>query len=80
MIENNGCPASDAEWYFREDPERDRFNDIFFGLCKKYHVNWSTADAKERAFIAEIARVSYERDRAIRFGYPLSDIKPAFAA
>ena len=78
-MENSKQPKSDAEWYFRKDPE-ERFYDIFFQLCRKYNVRWASASDKERAFIEEITRVTYERDRAVRLGLPLSEVRPAFAS
>ena len=72
-------PASDAEWYCRKDQEGDRFYEIFFQMCRKYGVRWASADEKERSFIEEVTRVTYERERAIRLGLPLSDERPAFA-
>ena len=79
-MENIICQKSDAEWYFRKDPEEERFYEIFFQLCRKYNVRWASASEKERAFIDEITRVTYERDRAVRLGRPLSEIRPAFAS
>ena len=38
------------------------------------------ADEKEKLFIEEITRVTYERDKAIRLCLPLSDVRPAFAS
>lgn len=73
-------PASDAEWYCRKDPEGERFYEIFFQMCRKYGVRWASADEKERGFIEEITRVTYERERAVRLGLPLSDVRPAFAS
>ncbi len=72
--------ASDAEWYFRRDPEADRYYDIFFAMCHKYNVRWTAASETEKQFIEEITRVTYERDKATRLGQPLSEIKPAFAS
>ena len=72
--------SSPAAWYCRRDEEADRFYEIFFQLCRKYNVHWTSADRKERQFIEEIARVTYERDRAIRLGLPLSEVRPAFAS
>ena len=72
--------ASDAAWYFEKDPETERYYEIFFGLCRTYNINWSSASTKERAFIEEVARVTYERDRSLRLGEPLSSIRPAFAS
>ena len=71
--------ASNAEWYFRKDPEVNRFYDIFFKMCRKYNVNWASANEKEKVFIEELTRVTYERDKAVRLGLPLADIRPAFS-
>ncbi len=80
MIDETKIPASDAEWYCRKNPEEERFYEIFFALCRKYRVSWASADEKEKAFIEEITRVTYERERALRLGQPLSEIRPAFAS
>ena len=71
---------SDAAWYCRQDPEEERFYEIFFKFCRKYGVSWASATDKEKAFIEEITRVTYERDRAIRLGTPVEDVRPAFAS
>lgn len=71
---------SDAEWYCREDPELERFYDIFFRMCRKYSVSWASASDKERAFIEELTRVTYEREKAQRLGLPVENIRPAFAS
>ena len=73
-------PPSDAEWYCRKDPEEKRFYEIFFKMCQKYGVRWASADDKEREFIEEVTRVTYEREKAIRLGLPLSDVRPSFAS
>lgn len=77
---NKNRPISDAEWYCRKDPEEERFYEIFFQLCQKYSVRWASATAKEQRFIEEVTRVTYERDRALRLGLPLSDVRPSFAS
>lgn len=71
---------SDAQWYCRKDPEAERFYDLFFSIFQKYHVSWASASEKEKAFIEEVTRVTYERDRAIRLGLPLSEVRAAFAS
>lgn len=71
---------TDAQWYCREDNEESYFYSIFFGLCRKYHISWSSATEKERAFIEEVTRVTYERDRAQRMGLPTDEIRPSFAS
>ncbi len=73
-------PASDAAWYCRKDAEEERFYEIFFQMCRKYSVRWASADEKERQFIEEVARVTYERERAARLGLPLSEVRPSFAS
>lgn len=42
-------------------------------MCQKYGVRWASADEKEREFIEEVTRVTYERERAIRLGLSLTD-------
>lgn len=50
----------------------------FFKLCKKYNVRWTSADEKENQFLSEVARLTYERDRAKHLDLPLSEIRPSF--
>ena len=69
---------SDAKWYCTRDPEADKFYEFLFKYCNKYNVRWASATEKEKAFIEEITRVSYERDKALREGTPLSEVRPAF--
>lgn len=71
---------NDAAWYFQRDPESERYYEIFFALCSKYRVNWPSASEKEKFFIEEATRVTYERDKANRLGLNPSDIRPAFAS
>ena len=73
-------PVSDAEWYCRKDSEEERLYEIFFPMCRKYGVRWASAEEKERQFIEEVTRVTYERERALRLGFPLSDVRPSFAS
>ena len=80
MIEANKDPGTDAEWYCRKDPEEERFYEIFFLICRKYAVSWVSATEKEKAFVEEVTRVTYERDKAERLGLPLDAIKTSFAS
>lgn len=80
MEENRNRPVSDAEWYCRKDPEEERFYEIFFRLCRKYNVRWASATPKERSFIEEVTRVTYERDRVRRLGLSLSEVRPSFVS
>ena len=69
-----------AEWYCRKEPEEEHFYEILFRLCQKYNVRWASATPKEKAFIEEVTRVTYERDKAQRLGLPLSEVRPSFAS
>lgn len=80
MAVNQNRPASDAAWYCRKDPEEERFYEIFFRMCQKYGVRWASATPKEKAFIEEVTRVTYEWDRAQRLGLPLAEVRPSFAS
>ena len=80
MDMNKIRPASDAAWYCRKDAEAVGFYEIFFQLCRKYSVRWASATPKEKSFIEEVTRVTYERDRAQRLGLPLSEVRPSFAS
>ena len=80
MDNNKNRPQSDAEWYCRKNPEEERFYEIFFQMCQKYGVRWASATQKEQRFIEEVTRVTYERERAVRLGLPLTDVRPSFAS
>ena len=80
MSINKERPSSDAVWYCRKDSESERFYHIFFWLCRKYNIHWASADEKERQFIEEVTRITYERDKALRLGLSLCNIRPSFAS
>ncbi|MDO4981956.1 MAG: hypothetical protein Q4E35_00170 [Eubacteriales bacterium] len=80
MLNVNGNSTTDAEWYCRKDPEEERFYEIFFAICRKYAVSWASATEKEKAFVEEVTRVTYERDKASRLGLPFDTIKASFAS
>lgn len=42
--------------------------------------SWCSADAKEKAFIEEVTRITYERTSAKRHGLSVEMIRPAFIA
>ena len=80
MDKNKNRPQSDAGWYCRKNSEEERFYEIFFQMCQKYGVRWASATQKEQQFIEEVTRVTYERERAVRLGLPLGDVRPSFAS
>lgn len=62
----NANPKSDAQWYFEEFSEdRERLYDIFFDMGKKFNVSWSKATPKQKAFVEEITRFTFEREKAL---------------
>lgn len=76
MSKEKDRPHSDAEWYFRRDPERERFYQMFFSLCRKYNVRWASADETKKAFIEKETRATYERDLAERQGMSIETSLP----
>lgn len=69
---------SSCEAYIR-DAEKDKaYYEIFFQMCRKFHIEWAQATEKEKAFITEVTRVTYERERALQMGRPLDSVRPAF--
>ena len=74
-MKENPCRA------YLQDAERDKqYYEIFFQMCRKFHVDWATADKKEKEFITEVTRVTYERSRAIKAGVSTESVRPAFTA
>lgn len=71
MENRKGNMLSNVEWYFWKDPAKKRFYEIFSQICQKYGVRWARAMEKERRFIKEVTRVTYEREWAVRLGLPL---------
>ena len=49
-------------------------------LLHGLEVGKQGATPKEKSFIEEVTRVTYERDRAQRLGLPLSEVRPSFAS
>lgn len=56
------------------------YTDLLFEVCKQFGIKYYSATAKERFFVEEVARVTYEMERAKKQGLPLSDVRPAFAS
>lgn len=69
-----------AEDYFRSALEEDNQKqlEIFMQMCSRFSISWPKATEKERAFIEEITRVTYEKYLAKKYGTPLSDVRPFF--
>ena len=54
------------------------YDTILSSLCTQYNISWDTATKKEKAFIKEVARVTYEVQLAEANGTPLDKIRPSF--
>lgn len=73
--------AQQAGGYFAMPSEQElEYTDLLFDVCKQFGIKYYSATAKERFFVEEVARVTYERERAQRQGLPLADVRPAFAS
>ena len=73
--------AQQAGGYFAVPSEQElEYTDLLFDVCKQFGIKYYSATAKERFCVEEVARVTYERERAQRQGLPLSDVRPAFAS
>lgn len=73
--------AQQAGGYFAAPSEQElEYTDLLFDVCKQFGIKYYSATAKERFFVEEVARVTYERERAQKRGLPLSDVRPAFAS
>lgn len=79
MKQNEKNMQSDMEWYCQKDKDRERFYEIFFSMCRKFNVHWASASEKDKAFVEEVTRVTYEREKAKNKGIPLSTVRPAFS-
>lgn len=60
--------------------ERKDIFEVFFLHYRKYGMHWANATLKEQQFVEAIVRVTYERDRALRLGTLLTDVRPSFAS
>lgn len=69
-----------CEEYLREAKQDRVYYDIFFQMCRKFHIEWASATEKEKDFISEVTRVTYERGQAAKQGMPTDEIRPAFTA
>ena len=56
------------------------YDEIFNYMCKKFNVAWDTADEKEKYFVLEVTRVTYEIRLAEATGTSKEHIRPSFIA
>ena len=61
------------------DEQELAYTKLFFELCKKFGIQYSSATPKERKFIDEVTRVTWEKS-AGNPGAELSRFVPAFSS
>ena len=64
-MSDKNLTATNAEAYFKSDPDADKFYEIFFRLCRKFNISWATASEKEKQFIEELTRYNYELEKGL---------------
>lgn len=68
---------AEMKWYMDQfSGSRERFYEIHMQMCRKVGISWSKATSKERQFIEEITRFTFEREQAQKAGLPLDTVKP----
>lgn len=71
--------AQQAGGYFAMPSEQDlEYTDLLLDVCRQFGIKYYSATPKERFFAEEVARVTYERDRAQKQGLPLTMLRPSF--
>ncbi|MCM1217166.1 MAG: hypothetical protein NC081_05480 [Roseburia sp.] len=72
--------AAKAGGYVKPMSEEDRaFTELLLEVCKQFGVRYYSADAKDRYFVEEVARVTWERQQEKATGIKVP-IRPAFSA
>lgn len=66
--------------YLQNAKNDKEYYDIFFQMCRKFHIDWASASEKEKEFIEEVVRVTYERNCAEKNGRSPDKVRPAFTA
>lgn len=74
-MKENLCGA-----YMKDAGNDKQYYEIFFEMCRKFRIDWATADEKEKGFVTEVTRVTYERERAAQEGISPEKVRPAFSA
>ncbi len=70
--------ADKAGGYFAFPSEDSmEYTDLFFYICQKYKIHYSSATPKEKYFVDEVTRVTWERFQCQK-GKAV-DVRPAFS-
>lgn len=72
--------AAKAGGYFALPSSDDlAYTELLFDICKQFGIRYYSATPKERAFVEEVTRVTWEKQLEAKTGI-VQDIRPAFSA
>ncbi len=72
--------ADEAGGYFAPPTEEDMaYTDLLFDVCNQFGIRYYSATAKERCFVEEVTRVTWEVQQAKKSGVK-QPVRPAFSA
>lgn len=72
--------AAKAGGYFALPSSDDlAYTELLFDICKQFGIRYYSATPKERAFVEEVTRVTWEKQQEAKTGI-VQDIRPAFSA
>lgn len=63
-------PENIQEEYWAGQRDSELWYNTFFEICKKFGIQWSKATEKDRDFVTEMTRVTYQN----RIGAPKEEI------
>ena len=70
--------AEQAGGYFSLPDERElAYTDLLFSICEQFGIRYYSAAAKERCFVEEVARVTWEWQQGRAAGV---SVRPSFTA
>lgn len=72
--------AAEAGGYFaKPDKESIAYTELLFDVCKQFGIRYYTATEKERYFVEEVTRVTWELKQHELLGIK-GDVRPSFSA
>ena len=72
--------AQQAGGYFSlPDKQSLEYTDLLFSICEQFGIRYYSATEKERCFVEEVTRVTWEHQAAQNNGSTAS-VRPAFTA
>ena len=72
--------AEQAGGYFSMPTQDDMaYTELLFDVCQQFGIRYYSATAKEKAFVEEVTRVTWEKQQEARTGVK-QDIRPSFSA